>query len=160
MTKPILFTSSLAMLAIATLLPGCATTEAAATRPELYQCRRLALLGLHPTDEALFTALFMERFPTHDFVERSELETILEEQDMHPGRLDEAKRAKMRRVLGVQGIVLASFMGAEKFSIRVVDSETGAVLASVVTKNQSFGLGTQASKKQLISQALDEIDSP
>ncbi len=157
MAKPLLLVAALAILATALLLPACATTEAAATRPELYQCRRLALFGLHPTEEALFTALFMERFPTHDFVERSELERIFDEQDIHPGRMDEKKRAQMKRVLGVQGMVLASFEGAEKFSLRVVDTETGAVLASVVTKNQSFGLGTSATKKQLISQALDEI---
>jgi hypothetical protein len=135
------------VLAIAGLavLAGCArkpNVQALFTRPELLSRGRLAVLGLTPEQEQIFMASYVRAFPGQiiTFVERNRLKDILGEQDLLKGRLDDNTRAKIKRILGVEALIMCTYyddegaaMGGKKLRVRIVDSETGAILGSVIT---------------------------
>jgi hypothetical protein len=73
------------------------------------------------------------------FVERNRLKDIIGEQDLLEGRLDVNTRAKIKRILGVEALLLCSYYdstagGGKKLRIRIVESETGAIIGSVMTE--------------------------
>jgi len=159
-----------AFLAIVSLiaLSGCAprpSIQALFTRHELLGCARLAVLGLTPEQEQIFMAAYVRAFPspTIKFVERYRLKDIIGEQDLLKGRLDDSTRAKIKRILGVEALFLCTYYdddgvgaGGKKLRIRIVDSETGAILGSVITiAGDNFlnhaEMAVQALKKDLIS---------
>jgi len=153
--------ASLIMIGIsAGLNAGCASpkVEAAATRAELHNYSRLAVLGLNIQEESLFIAEYMNRFPQQTFVERRDLEALLSEQDLLPGRLNDETRAKLKRVLGVEAIVLADSYPGRSLTVRVVDSETGSIVAqAVLTGKAAIGTGN-ASSPEMIRKAVKALD--
>jgi len=127
-------------LAIST---GCARkTQALFTKPELITFGRLAVLGLTPEQEQIFMASYTKAFPGQviTFVERNRLQEILSEQDLLQGRLDDRTRAKVKQILGVEALIICTYYdgtsgaGRKKLRIRVVNSETGAIVGSVITQ--------------------------
>jgi hypothetical protein len=74
------------------------------------------------------------------FVERYRLKDIIGEQDLRQGRLNVDTRAKIRRILGVEALIMSTYYdsdtlgGGKKLLIRIVDSETGAIIGSVMTE--------------------------
>ena len=127
------------------LAAGCAErTKGLFTLPKLQTYQRLAVLGLTPEQEQLFMACYIRRFseqPT-TFVERARLQDILGEQDLlrvPQDRLDKT-RAKMRQILGVEALIMCTYEdspqgpGMKKLRVRIVDSETGAIVGSVITE--------------------------
>ena len=86
---------------------------------------------------ACYTKTFTGQIIT--FVERSRLADIIGEQDLLKGRLDDDKRAKIKRILGVEALVMCTYYDAttggtgKKLRVRIVDSETGAIIGSVIT---------------------------
>jgi hypothetical protein len=126
-------------------LPGCGPrgygTQALFTRPELLSRGRLAVLGLTPEQEQIFMACYTKTFIGQiiTFVERNRLEDILGEQDLLRGRLDESTRAEIKRIFGVEALIMCTYYDADnggtgkKLRIRIVDSETGAIIGSVIT---------------------------
>ena len=137
---------SLAMVSPAlTLLTGCEPkTRALFTKPELFTYERLAVLGLDREQEQLFMAAYFKTFISQPitFVERGELEKIIGEQDLREGRLNDKTRARARQILGVEALILCEYSkdearagNAMKLRVRVVDSETGAIVGSVLTEN-------------------------
>lgn len=135
------------LLAGMALLPGCAPrrygTEALFTRPELITRARLAVIGLTPEQEQILMACYTKAFAGQmiTFVERNRLRDILGEQDLlkPQERLDEATRAKIKRIFGVEALIMCEYYDAttggtgKKLRIRIVDSETGAIIGSVIT---------------------------
>jgi len=127
------------------LLAGCEpNTRALFTKPELFTYERLAVLGLDPEQEQLFMAAYFKTFISQPitFVERGELEKIIGEQDLREGRLSDKTRARARQILGVEALILCEYSkdearagNAMKLRVRVVDSETGAIVGSVLTEN-------------------------
>ncbi len=114
------------------LLPitGCGTLEVD-VRPGYAAYDRVAFLASVPREaEDLFLPLYMKAFPSQTVVERRDIEKVLGEQDLKPERLDEPTRAKMRRVLGVKSILFLTG-GDRHLAFRAVDTETGAISASV-----------------------------
>ncbi|MBA7475922.1 hypothetical protein ES707_11297 [subsurface metagenome] len=127
-------------LAIST---GCARkTQALFTRPELITIGRLAVLGLTPEQEQIFMASYTKAFPGQviTFVERNRLQGILSEQDLLQGRLDDRTRSKVKQILGIEALIMCTYYdetfgaGGKKLRIRIVDSETGAIVGSVITQ--------------------------
>lgn len=137
---------SLLLLASLVTLGGCgqgrSSTQALFTRPELLSCQRLAVLGLTPEQEQLLMARYTKTFSVQmvTFVERNRLSDLIGEQDLLSGRLDVGTRAKIKRILGVEALIMCSYYDAttagsgKKLRIRVVDSETGAIIGSVMTQ--------------------------
>jgi len=88
------------------LLSGCEEsyrTRALFTKPELYTYERHAVLGLDLEQEQIFMAAYVKTFSGRiiTFVERNRLASILGEQDLLKGRLNDRTRAKLQEVLGV-----------------------------------------------------------
>ncbi len=134
----------LALLTLA-LLAGCESkTRALFTKPELFAYERLAVLGLNPEQEQIFMAAYFKTFISQPitFVERGQLVKIVGEQDLLKGRLSDATRARVKQILGVEALILCEYYEdaarpgkAMKLRVRVVDSETGAIVGSVLTEN-------------------------
>jgi len=112
------------------------------TKPELISRGRLAVLGLEPEQEQILMACYTKTFAGQiiTFVERSRLADIIGEQDLLRGRLNDATRAKIQRILGVEALIMCSYYddaaggATKKLRIRIVDSETGAIIGSVITR--------------------------
>ena len=100
-------------------------------RPEFLLHDRVAICSLLPREtEDFFIPLYMQAFPSQTLVERRDVNAVIGEQDILPERLDEATRAKLRRILGVKAILYPSNT-KDGFAIKVIQTETGAITASV-----------------------------
>ncbi len=138
-------------LTVLILLAGCSqNTSALFTKPELLTYERLAVLGLNLEQEQIFMAAYVKTFVSRPvtFVERSQLNNILGEQDLLKDRpqerLDDKTRAKIRKIWGVEALIMCEYYKDEKLPgspqklrVRIVDSETGAIIGSVVTEGYS-----------------------
>jgi len=153
---------SLFLLTGLAILQGCgprrSSTQALFTRPELLSCGRLAVLGLTPEQEQLLMASYTKTFSVQmiTFVERNRLKDLIGEQDLLEGRLDVGTRAKIKRILGVEALVMCSYYdstagdGGKKLRIRIVESETGAIIGSVMTEApDNFGNHCSAAVRAL-----------
>lgn len=110
---------------------------------------------------ASYTKAFRGQIIT--FVERSRLKDVLSEQDLLQGRIDEKTRAKIKRIFGVEALIMCTYydddaggVAGKKLRIRVVNSETGEIVGSVITRaRDDFGyhceIAVQALKADLIS---------
>ncbi|MFC1636431.1 hypothetical protein ACFL5Z_16500 [Planctomycetota bacterium] len=150
--------------------PPQPSVQALFTRHELLSRGRLAVIGLTPEQEQIFMASYARIFPLPiiTFVERYRLKDIIGEQDLLKGRLDDNTRAKIRRILGVEALILCTYYdddavgaGGKKLRIRIVDSETGVILGSVMTiAGDNFfnhcEMAVKALKKDLISKEKSE----
>ena len=130
---------------LAWLTAGCAErTTGLFTQSELKAYKRLAVLGLTPEQEQIFMACYIKGFPEQPtvFVERGRLQDIIKEQDLlKPAeRLDDATRAKIRKILGVEALILCNYeegpagKAMKKLRVRIVDSASGAIVGSVITE--------------------------
>ena len=166
--------SVLSLIVSLSLSPGCTrkpTTQALFTRPELLSRGRLAVLGLTPEQEQIFMASYTKAFPGQiiTFVERYRLKDVIGEQDLLQGRLDENTRAKIKRIFGVEALIMCTYYdddaGGKKLRIRIVDSETGAIIGSVITlaPDDFFNhcqMAVQALKADLLSRKqAHQLDS-
>ena len=142
------------------LLTGCeGRAKAVFTKPELLTYERLAVIGLDPENEQIFMAAYVKTFVSRPvtFVERSRLAEIIGEQDLLQGRLDDRSRAKIKRILGVEALFMCDYYKDDerpgslmKLRVRVVDSETGAIVGSALTETySSFTQHAQAAVEAL-----------
>ena len=149
-----------------TLLAGCeGKTRAVFSKPELLTYERLAVIGLDPEREQIFMAAYIRTFVSRPitFVERSRLAEIIGEQDLLAGRLDDKTRAKIKRILGVEALVMCECYKADdrpgspmKLRVRIVDSETGAIVGSALTETYStFTRHAEAAAQALRSDLLN-----
>ncbi|MCP4707716.1 MAG: hypothetical protein GY869_03750 [Planctomycetes bacterium] len=121
---------------------------------------KVAIWGsLSRQDEEEFIPLWMSSFPKQTLVERRDLESIMGEQDILPERLDNATRAEIRRILGVKGLIYPSFSTSDQFSVKVIDTETGEIVASVLIREASHIPFASESMKhsQFIRKAIDSL---
>lgn len=144
---------------------GCASkTQGLFTRPELINRGRMAVIGLTPEQEQIFMASYTKAFPGQiiTFVERKQLQELLSEQDLLKGRLDDRSRARIKQILGVEALILCAYYDDEKLPdikklrVRIVDSSTGAIMGSVITKERDYfefhcDLAVKALKADLLS---------
>jgi hypothetical protein len=148
-----------------TFLAGCEpSTRAVFTKPELLTYERLAVLGLDPEQEQIFMAAYFKTFISGPitFVERGELAKIIGEQDLLQGRLNDKTRARIKQILGVEALILCEYSqdesrpgSAMKLRVRVVDSETGAIVGSVLTEDyRSFDDHAQVAAEALKADLL------
>ena len=151
----------------AVLLTGCeGRARAVFTRPELLTYERLAVIGLNPENEQIFMAAYVKTFISRPvtFVERSRLAEIIGEQDLLQGRLDDRTRAKIKKILGVEALIMCEYYKDDdrpgslmKLRVRVVDSETGAIVGSALTETySSFSQHAEAAVDALKEDLLDE----
>lgn len=135
--------SFLLILVCLTILTGCGQKmQALFTKPKLSECGRLAVLGnLDREQEQIFMASYTNAFHrlAITFVERDRLIDVLSEQDLLEGRLDDDTRAELQKIFGVEALVMCHYddadgLGGKKLRIRIVDSETGAIVGSVITR--------------------------
>lgn len=128
------------------LLAGCEVNETRAlfTKPQLYTYERHAVLGLDAEREQIFMAAYVKTFRGRiiTFVERGRLAEIVGEQDLLKGRLNDKTRARIKQILGVEALAMCEYYSDEeppgkrrKFRVRIVDSETGAIVGSVLTES-------------------------
>jgi hypothetical protein len=142
--ESILRISQVIVLVGSAFLTGCSgNTRALFTKPELIAYQRLAVLGLEPEQEQIFMACYIKTFPEKviTFIERGRLREVISEQDLLQGRLDENKRARIKKILGVEALIMCEYHSAQegrgdrkKLRVRIVDTETGAIVGSVVTE--------------------------
>ncbi len=156
-----------AVIGIGTLLlAGCeGKARAVFTRPELLTYERLAVIGLEPENEQIFMAAYIKTFITRPitFVERSRLAEILGEQDLLLGRLDDRTRARIQKILGVEALIMCEYYKDDdrpgspmKLRVRVVGSETGAIVGSALTETySSFSQHAQAATEALKADLLN-----
>ncbi len=133
-------------------LGGCAkSTYGLFTKPALKSYERIAVLGLSEEQEQIFMASYTHAFPEQmiTFVERKQLDTIMEEQDLlldrktNWTRLNDNTRARIRQLFGVELLIMCSYDDVEKrptrkkLRLRIVDSETGAIVGSVISEGRN-----------------------
>jgi hypothetical protein len=160
---------SLFLLTHLAFLPGCGPRsggmEALFTKPELLSRGRLAVLGLTPEQEQILMARYTRTFTGQiiTFVERNRLKDVIGEQDLLQGRLNVDTRAKIKRVFGVEALVMCTYYdatggrGYKKLRIRIVDSETGAIIGSVITQApDNFGNHCSTAIKALWADLMGE----
>lgn len=128
-------------------------TYALFTRPELRTRERYAVFGLEPEQEQIFMAEFIRVFGTRNatFVERQRIQGVISEQDFLRGRLREDMRAKLQEIYGVEALIVCEYTfsqpgepGQNKLRIRILDTETAAIIGSVVvsrTGSRAANLG-------------------
>ena len=151
------------------ILPGCgqrrSSTQALFTRPELLGRGRLAVLGLTPEQEQMLMASYTKTFSVQmvTFVERNRLRDLIGEQDLLEGRLDVDTRAKIKRILGVEALLMCTYYDSttggsgKKLRIRIVDSETGAIIGSVITvAPDNFGNHCSTAVRALWNDLMDK----
>jgi len=147
------------------ILTGCSNkkTQALFTKPDLITRSRFAVIGLTPEQEQIFMAHYIKAFPAQviTFVERTRLQEIISEQDLLQGRLDENTRAKLKRLFGVEALIMCTYydgsdgLGIKKFRVRIVDSATGAIIGSVITEaNDNFTYHSDTAVKALKTDLL------
>ena len=118
---------------------GCARNrkiQGLFTNAELVTFQRFAVLGLTAEQEQIFMASYLKAFPGKVimFIERSLLQKVISEQDLLLGRLDEKSRAKVKQVLGVEGLIICTYYdessgaGTKKLRVRIINSTTGAIV--------------------------------
>ncbi len=150
-----------------TLLAGCeGKARAVFTKPELLTYERLAVIGLDPESEQIFMAAYIKTFVSRPvtFVERSRLAEIIGEQDLLQGRLNDKTRAKIKRILGVEALIMCEYSKADdrpgsmkKLRVRIVDSETGAIVGSALTETyRTFSRHAEAATEALRSDLLND----
>ena len=138
---------ALVCVLVAAVSGGCRQqqTQALFTRPQLDSYQRLAILGLDAEQEQIFMACYLKSFALREnvvFVERGRLREILREQDLLKieDRLDDKTRARIKQLLGVQALILCNYdsvgegVNRYKLRVRIVDTETGAIVGSVITQ--------------------------
>jgi len=123
-----------ATLILSAASAGCATHADVCVRPQYHDYQKVAIWArLDRTAEELFIPLYMDAFPRQALVERRDLETVLDEQDILPERLDEQTRAKIRQVFGVEAIVFPNYTPAmRQLAVKAIDTETGEIVAALV----------------------------
>ncbi len=125
---------------------------------------RVAIVWQRGQNQTLVNYFFnywMEVFPGQIVVERNDLRRVVRDQDLLPGRLDEKTRAKIRRILGVEGLILVNYSEecrsswipkcVRNLSIKVIDTETGAI--SVVANAE----GRDYTGKSVVWKAIQAI---
>jgi hypothetical protein len=148
------------------LLAGCdGQTRAVFTKPDLLTYERLAVIGLNAENEQIFMAAYVKTFVSRPvtFVERSRLAEIIGEQDLLQGRLDDRSRAKIQKILGVEALIMCEYYKPDdrpgslhKLRVRIVDSETGAIVGSALTETFSgFEQHARAAVEALRSDLLN-----
>lgn len=145
-------TTCVSIAAIVSILGlcGCSSaggTYALFTEPELGQLERYAVFGLDGEKEQVFMAEFIDTFSERDisFVERHRIAGVTGEQDLLPGRLNSASRAKLQEIYGVQGAILCEYTmegdagsgNIKKLRVRVLDTNTAVIVGSVVVSRTS-----------------------
>ena len=110
------------------------------TKPLLLSYHRFAVLGLVSHQEQTFMANYVRAFRSQPitFVERSQLKTILTEQDLLPGRLDAEKRAQLKRIYGVEAIISCKYSQqgdtGERLEVKIVEVETAVIVGSAIVE--------------------------
>lgn len=80
--------------------------------------------------ENVFIPLYASSFPNQEVFERRYLAKLIGEQDLLPGRLDEATRAQLGELAGLQAIIVP-YQDSDSFSLRIIDVASGRILGSV-----------------------------
>ena len=116
------------------MLLGCIAITSS-TKPELLtNYETLAVFGLSESQEVYFIAEYMALSPRQSFIERRRIAELIGEQDLLPDRLNATTRAKIKEIFGVDALVMAQISmrnyAKSILSIRIVDSETGNIIAA------------------------------
>ena len=141
------------------LSPGCATYTEAAGRIEFLNYQRVAIVSnLERRHEEYFIPMYMQEFPHQQLVERRDLQSVFDEQDLAPDRLNPATRARLREVWGVQAIVYPSITDGtfNQLSLKVIDTETGQIMAAVMVTRRDGWLGPPT-EQQMMRRAIDAL---
>lgn len=134
--------------------------DTVAVRPVFKTYDRVAIISRLERDrEDVFIPLYMKAFPDQSLVERRDVADILGEQDILPDRLDDATRAKLRKILGVKAIVFPNFSAGSKsqLALKIIDTETGEIAASTTVSGKDYWDGSGTSFKKLVSRAIDVL---
>ena len=126
------------------LLSGCGRSGhriyGVFTKPLLLSYHRLAVLGLVSHQEQTFMASYVRAFRSQPvtFIERSQLQTVLTEQDLLPGRLDAEKRAQLKKIYGVEAIISCKYSQqgdtSERFEVKIIEVETAVIVGSAIVE--------------------------
>ena len=118
----------------------------------------MAIIGLTPEQEQILMASYTKAFNGQViiFVERKRLQEIISEQDLLRGRLNDRTRARIKQLLGVEALVMCAYedgaegLGIKKLRVRIVDTETGAIVGSVITEGRNnFSYHSETAIKSL-----------
>lgn len=135
---------------------GCATVDVASTSQFKSYDRVAIWTNLDRTDEELFVPLYMNAFPSQTLVERRDVQAVIGEQGILPDRLDEATRARIRKILGVKAIVYPTAT-ATQFAVKVIDTETGAIAASALVEGGTSWYGSTYTTRDRIREAIASL---
>lgn len=124
-------------------------------KPVLIDYNRFAIVGFNNYDEQIFMAEYANSIKPVTFVERNQLTKVIDEQELLPGRLDESKRAQLRKILGVEAIVAP---GGGIGSFKIIDTATGEIVASVAVKVYGGATFNPPSSEEAIRTAVKALN--
>jgi len=145
------------------LLPGCSTTHAEATARSPYAgYRRVAIISnLTRRQEEYFIPHYMQSFPTQALVERRDLNTLIDEHDSSLDDLTREKRTALAE-FGVEGIIYPHFSdnpeAPQQFSIKIIDTKTGEIVAAVLITPKKIWLLDDATKRDMMKTAIHALE--
>jgi len=116
-------------------------------RKEFLEYKRVAILPFNgdPTGEVsdTFALRFQERFPQIATVDRRQLLRAFQNQDLSTDRFDQAKRAKLREVFGVDAVVVGDVyypsIARWLLQVKVVDVKTDVVVGRSLVEIDFMG---------------------
>ena len=141
-------------------ITGCVYKDEVPTRSEFLRYKRVAIVPrLTRETEDLFLPLYMNHFPQQTVVERRDLGVAINEQDLLPGRLSAETRAKLKELFGVEAVVFPTYYSGNpnRVAIKVIDTETGTLSASVIVSGKDHWVGGGAAIDALIRRALRSL---
>jgi len=151
------------IMAIGFILPGCSTTHAEATARSPYAgYQKVAIVNqLSREQEEYFIPKYMQAFPTQSLVERRDLNTVIDENEKFPDKLPPEKLAKLA-AFGVEAIIYPHFTEvtdtSDQFSIKVIDTHTGEIVAAVLITPKSVWLHDDATQRDMMKTAIHELE--
>jgi hypothetical protein len=142
------------LFCISIIATGCSSTfrvpqwsGSGFIRKEFLEYRKVAVLPFEgdPKGEVSnsFAQSFHDKFPQVALLERKQLLGIFKEQDLYPGKLNEATRGKIGEVFGAQAVIIGNVYYPSVLrwllQVQIIDIETGEVMGRSLVEINYMG---------------------
>jgi hypothetical protein len=159
--KCLILIAFICMLFLACQVPRTPRLVSSYSKPDVRNYTRIAVFPMvlkckYSNETLNFSDLLIASIyniaPNIDIVERAQLSRVIREQDLLPNRLDPTTRAKLRKILGVQAILVKTYedtcceyrLQISEVHLKLMDTETGVIKAQINIKSGSKGAAPHA----------------
>jgi hypothetical protein len=142
------------LFCVSIIVTGCSSTVrvpqwsgSGFIRKEFLEYRKVAVLPFEGDPKGdvsnSFAQSFHDKFPQMALLERKQLLGIFEEQDLYPGKLNEATRGKIGKAFGAQAVVIGNVYYPSivrwLLQVQIIDIETGEMMGRSLVEINYMG---------------------